>query len=57
MVHAFHHAVRVFEMDEGFVMLIGPSRDSSLLEIGYVVSIDARVVVHAMAVRSKFLER
>jgi hypothetical protein len=52
IVHAYNNAIRVYEMDDGFVMLIGPDRAASLLEIGVV---DGPRVVHAMPARERFL--
>jgi hypothetical protein len=36
MLHAFDHPVCREDLDEGFVMLIGPDRSGNLLEIGVV---------------------
>jgi hypothetical protein len=42
-------------MDEDLTMLIGPSSDGALLEIGLLdLEGDDPVVVHAMALRPKF---
>lgn len=53
--HAFDNPVRVFELDDGFVMLIGASTAAVLLEIGVVEAPTGLVVVHAMRAREKFL--
>lgn len=55
ILHAYTHPVRVFELDEGFTMLIGPSQSAALLEVGVVEGDTADVVVHAMPARPKFL--
>ncbi|ABH00951.1 conserved hypothetical protein (plasmid) [Rhodococcus jostii RHA1] len=56
MVHAFNNAIKAYSVDEGFAMLIGPGRDASLIEVGYVTSSDgAHVIVHAMKARGKYL--
>lgn len=53
--HAFANPVRVFELDDGFVMLIGADIAAVLLEIGVVEAATGSVVVHAMRAREKFL--
>lgn len=55
MLHAFNNPMRYRDLDDGFVLLIGPSRSAQLLEIGFVDSIDGPVIVHAMAARRKYL--
>lgn len=53
--HAFANAVRVFELDDGFVILIGANALAVLLEIGVIEATSGLVVVHAMRAREKFL--
>ncbi|SEB29852.1 hypothetical protein [Rhodococcus koreensis] len=55
MVHAFNNAITAFDLGEGFIMLVGPALDATLLEIGYVTSTDAHVIVHAMKARPNYL--
>lgn len=55
MRHALEYPVRLFEMDEGFTMLIGPDATGRLLEIGVVEGDSALVIVHAMPARKSFL--
>lgn len=55
MLHAYAHPVRLFEMDEGFTMVIGASLTAILLEVGVVEGALARVIVHAMRARDKLL--
>ena len=45
----------VFEVDDGFVMLIGASAAALLLEIGVVEATTRPVVVHALRARERFL--
>lgn len=52
--HGYANRIRVFEVDDGFVMLIGPSV-AMLLEIGVVEATTGPVVVHAMPACDKFL--
>lgn len=53
--HALANPVRVFELDDGFVMLIGANAAAGLLEIGVVEATMGPVVVHAMPCRETFL--
>ncbi|HEY5852473.1 MAG TPA: hypothetical protein VIW24_00060 [Aldersonia sp.] len=52
MVHAFNNAISAFDLGEGFIMLVGPALDATLLEIGS--STDAHVIVHAMKARPSY---
>ncbi len=53
--HAIRNAVRWITMDDDLTMLIGPTCDGALLEVG-VLDLDGDdvVVIHAMALRPKF---
>jgi len=53
--HAYANPIRVFEFDDGFVMLIGANAAGVLHEIGIVEATTGPVVVHAMGAREKFL--
>lgn len=53
--HAYAHPIRVFDLDEGFTMVIGANRAAIVYEIGIVDGVLAPVVVHAMKARDKFL--
>lgn len=58
ILHAYRNAIVAHEPDdEGFIMLVGPTTDGSLIEVGFVVSNDAvHVIIHAMApARLRFL--
>jgi hypothetical protein len=46
---------RVFELDEGLTMIIGPNQAAIIYEIGVVDGVPAPVVVHAMKARDRFL--
>lgn len=52
---AYAHPIRVFELDEGFTMIIGANQAAIIYEIGVVDGVAASVVVHAMRARDKFL--
>jgi hypothetical protein len=54
LLHAFSNPIRVEELDEGLVMLVGPDHAGNLFEIGVVVSDDGPVIVHAMQARPKY---
>ena len=53
--HAYSHPVRVFDLEEGFTMVIGANRAAILYEVGVIDGGVAPVVVHAMKARDKFL--
>jgi hypothetical protein len=53
--HAYAHPIRVFDLDEGFTMVIGANHAAIIYEIGVVDGVPAPVVVHAMRARDKFL--
>lgn len=55
ILHAYAHAIRVFELDEGFTMIIGADRAVIIYEIGAVEGATAVVIVPAMRAREKFL--
>ncbi len=56
MLHAYRNATDAYALDEGLVMLVGPSRSGGLLEVGVVQSGEGEaVIVHAMKARPKFL--
>jgi len=55
ILHAFNNPIRVEDLDEGLVMLVGPDHAGNLCEIGAVDSSDGPVVVHAMPARRKHL--
>jgi hypothetical protein len=54
IVHAFNNPVRVEDLDEGLVMLVGPDHAGNLFEIGVVASGEGPVIVHAMPARPKY---
>ncbi|MBA3420971.1 MAG: hypothetical protein H0U12_03625 [Thermoleophilaceae bacterium] len=53
--HAYANPIRIFDLDEGFTMIIGANRAAIIYEIGVVGGIPAPVVVHAMKARDQFL--
>lgn len=55
ILHAYSHPVRVFELDDGFTMIIGTNQAAIIYEVGAVEGSTAVVIVHAMRAREKFL--
>ncbi len=54
--HAFEHPIRVFVLDDGFRMLVGPALSGALIEVGELRPRGRRIVViHAMHARHQFL--
>ena len=43
------------DLDDGFLMAVGPGMTGRLLEIGIVKGADGPVVVHAMPARAKYV--
>ena len=59
ILHALRQPVYVHAVDdEGLTMVIGPARDSRLLEVVIAMSEDGTIVaIHAMTARSKNVRR
>ena len=55
MLHAYRNPIRVFELEEGFTMVIGANHAAVIFEVGIVDGEPASVIVHAMRAREKFL--
>ena len=55
VLHAFTHPMSYEDLDDGFVMIIGPTRSALLLEIGVLDTDHGPVIVHAMTARRKYL--
>jgi hypothetical protein len=57
-LHALRNAIDAWlRDDDGFSMVVGADSAGRLIEVGYVDSVDARVVVHAMPARPRYLPR
>jgi hypothetical protein len=53
--HAARNALRRIRLDDDLTMLIGPTPDGALLEVGVLdLDGDDPVVIHAMPLRQKF---
>ena len=55
MLHAYRNPIRVFELDDGFTLVIGANQAAVIFEVGVVDGVQAPVIVHAMRAREKFL--
>ena len=55
ILHAYRNPIRVWDLGDGFTMVIGPNAAAVMLEIGYVQGDTAVVIVHALRAREKFL--
>jgi hypothetical protein len=55
ILHAYRNPIRVWDLGEGFTMMIGANHAAIVLEVGYVEGDTATVIVHAMRAREKFL--
>jgi hypothetical protein len=55
ILHAFNHPVRYEDLDDGFVMIIGPTRSAQLIELGFLDTDHGPVIVHAMTARRKYV--
>ena len=53
--HAYRNPERVWDMGDGFTMLVGANPAGVFIEVGYVQADNAVVIVHAMQAREKFL--
>ena len=55
ILHAYRNPIRIWDLGDGFTMMIGPNAAAIILEVGYIEGDVAVVVVHAMQARDKFL--
>lgn len=55
ILHAYRNPVRVWDLGDGFTMIVGPNEAAIFLEVGYVEGEHVHVIVHAMPAREKFL--
>jgi hypothetical protein len=51
VLHAYRNPVRVWDLGDGFTMIVGPNAAAIFLEVGYVDGDTAVVIVHAMRPR------
>ncbi len=57
ILHAYRNPIRIWDLRDGFTMMIGPNAAAIILEIGYIDGATTAVIVHAMRARDKFLKR
>ena len=55
ILHAYRNPVRIWDLGDGFTMIVGPNQSAIFLEVGYVDGDQVHVIVHAMKAREKFL--
>lgn len=55
ILHAYRNPVRVWDLGDGFTMIVGPNQAAIFIEVGYVEGEQVHVIVHAMHAREKFL--
>jgi hypothetical protein len=54
--NAYRQPIRIWDLDEGMDMYVGPSRSGTILEVGVVLADDGTsTIVHAMVARPKYL--
>lgn len=49
IIHAYRNPVRLWELGDGFAMIVGPNHAALFLEISYVDGEQSHVIVHAMS--------
>lgn len=55
VMHAYAHPIRVFDLDDGFTMIIGANLAAVIFEIGVIDGVTSPVIVHAVNARDRFL--
>ncbi len=55
ILHAYRNPVRIWDLGDGFTMVVGPNRAAIFLEVGHIQGEQVHVIVHAMIAREKFL--
>jgi hypothetical protein len=53
ILHAYRNPVRIWDLGDGFAMMVGPSGTALWIEVGYVEGDLAHVMVHVMRAREK----
>lgn len=56
ILHAYRNPIRVWDLGDGFTMMLGPNAAAIILEVGYVEGNTAVVIIHAMRARKRFLQ-
>jgi len=55
ILHAYRQPIRIWDLGDGFTMMVGATATASILEVGSIQGETAVVSVHAMRAREKFL--
>lgn len=55
MLHALHHPIRVFDVDDDLTLFVGADIAGKLLEVGVADSDEGPIIVHAMKARPQYL--
>lgn len=55
ILHAYRNPIRIFDLDDGFTMIIGANATAIIFEVGVIEGHTANVIVHAMRAREKYL--
>jgi len=55
IVHAYRNPIWIWDLGDGFTMVIGADASGMPVEVGYVQGDTAVVMVHAMRARERFL--
>jgi len=55
ILHAYRNPIRIWDLGEGFTMMIRANAAAIIFEVGHVQGDTAVAIVHAMRAREKFL--
>ncbi len=55
ILHAYRNPIRVWSLGDGFTVAVGANAAAIILEVGYIQSDVAAVIVHAMPARERYL--
>ena len=55
ILHAYRNPIRVWDLGDGFTMIVGANRAATMIEIGVVQGVSGVVIIHAMRAREKFV--
>jgi hypothetical protein len=55
ILHAYRNPLRMWDLGDGFTMMIGPNAAAIIFEVGCVDGDSAVVIGHAMRAREKYL--
>ena len=55
ILHAYRNPIRIFDLDDGFTMIIGANATAIIFDVGVIEGHTANVIVHAMRAREKYL--